>query len=262
MIYLPNGELHISKQPKSTGYSTSQVFDHKSLFKGNELRFGLVSDTHMGSTKERVEEVVEAYKIFAREGISVVYHCGDLVAGSKVYSGQENELKVWGMVNQGDYFCEKYPLIPGITTYFITGNHCLSYLKQNGADIGLYIAAKRQDLVYLDQIEATVEIAQGITLMLVHPLGGGSYALSYKLQRRIASMEGGSKPSILASGHFHVSYYMDYRNVFALQVGCFEKQTLWLKAAGLMPSCSCWLVTARINRDSIVRFQPEEIKWY
>ena len=263
MIYLPNGELHVPTSPKSSGYPSAKIQDHKRFFEGEVVRFGVVSDTHMGSTKERVEEVHEAYAVFKREGIRVVYHAGDLVCGVKVYRGQENETKVWGMTAQADHFIEKFPKIEGITTYFILGNHDLSFLKEAGADVGHYIADRRPDLVYLDQIQATIEIAPNIKVMLWHPAGGGaSYALSYKGQRMINSLEGGSKPNILISGHYHVSFYMNYRNINFLQTGCFEYQTLFLKALGLMPSCSCWLVTARVNGDSIVRFQPEEIKWY
>lgn len=266
MIYLPNGDVHLlpnEKPTKSDGYPSGKVHDFKRFFEGEVLRFGVVSDTHLGSSMERLEELNECYEVFHREKITTVFHAGDVVAGSgKIYHGQQFEMKVIGMEAQAQYVAEQYPRIKGITTYYILGNHDCSFLKEVGANIGHVISNYRDDLVLLDEVQGTVEIARGVRVMLWHPGGGAAYALSYKGQRMISSLEGGSKPQILLSGHYHCDFYMDYRNVYFLQVGCFERQSMWLKALGLMPSCSAWLVTCRVVGGSIVRFQPELLKWY
>ena len=245
-----------------TGYPSGKLHNHKEFYDGVHLHFGVVSDTHVGSTEERLHDLDTAYKIFQTEGVQKVYHVGDLVAGVNVYRGQENELKVWGMDNQADYFVKQFPKVDGITTFFITGNHDLSFLKESGADIGAVIEAKRDDMVYLDQIEGNVELAKGIKMRLWHGGGGGAYAKSYKMQRLIASLEGGDKPQILLSGHYHIDMYMMDRNIHALQVGCFERATMWLKRTGLSPSCSAWLVDCHIKGRTINRFQPELLKFF
>ena len=244
------------------GYPSGKIHDHQEFFGGQSLLFGVVSDTHLGSTEERLPDLDTAYKIFEKEGVKQVYHVGDLVAGGRVYRGQENELKVWGLDKQVQYLTDQYPRVKGLTTYFITGNHDLSFLKEAGADIGLVIEQKRNDLVYLDQIEGDVKLAEEIIMRLWHGGGGGAYAKSYKMQRYIASLEGGHKPKILLSGHYHVDFYMMERNIHSLQVGAFERQTLWLKRTGLSPSFSAWLVNCKIKDGSINRFCPELLKFF
>ena len=46
-------------------------------YKGETIRFGLLSDTHLGSLYERTDVLNLAYKLFADEGIKNVYHAGD-----------------------------------------------------------------------------------------------------------------------------------------------------------------------------------------
>ena len=84
--------------------------------------FGIVSDTHFGSIHEKIDELYTFYAICKKEGINVVVHAGDLVAGWGVYKGQENEVHTFGADGQVAYVIKNYPKVKGITTYFITGN--------------------------------------------------------------------------------------------------------------------------------------------
>ncbi len=245
----------------TAGFPSGEIHDHQEYFKGKDFLFGFVTDTHLGSTQERLHDLDNAYKIFQQEGVSKVYHAGDVVAGIKVYKGQENELKVWGLNKQADYVAKQYPKVEGIDTYFITGNHDLSFLNESGADIGTVIEAKRKDMIYLDQIESDVKLTKDVMMRLWHGGGGTAYALSYKGQRLIASLESGQKPKIILAGHYHQPYYMDYRNINYLQGGAFERQSLWLKRAGIQPSCTAWLVECHTNDGLINRFKPELLKF-
>ena len=103
-----------------------------------------------------------------------------------------------------------YPKREGIKTYFITGNHDASIIKRCGYDIGYPIANQRDDMIYLGQSDAVVNLTPNCTLELRHPIDGTAYALSYKLQKMIESMSGGEKPNILAVGHYHKE---SFRNV-------------------------------------------------
>ena len=205
----------------TSGYPSGKLHDHQEFFKGRDIQFGFVTDTHLCSTQERLHDLDTTYKIFQKEGIGVVYHAGDMVAGVGVYRGQNNELKVWGMDNQAEYVRKQYPKVASIKTYFITGNHDLSFLTEAGADIGGLIETKRNDLIYLDQIEGDVRLAREVMMRLYHGGKGAAYALSYHGQRLIASLEPGQKPNILLAGHYHQPFYMDHRNIHYLQGGCF-----------------------------------------
>jgi len=119
----------VQQQEKENARLKSQVDElaqgkkiplHK--FKGEWIRFGVVSDTHLGSLYDNLELLDTAYSIFAKEGVKGVYHVGDLLDGEKMYRGHEYEIRHHGRDAQVDFCIRNYPHRKEITTYFITGN--------------------------------------------------------------------------------------------------------------------------------------------
>lgn len=60
-----------------------------------------------------------------------------------------------------------------------------------------------------------------------------SYALSYRLQKVIESMTGGTKPAILLAGHVHKFCYIFERNVHAISCPSMQMQTNWMRGKKL-----------------------------
>jgi len=187
-----------------------------------------------------------------------------MTAGRGVYTGQDRDLKLWGQDEQVKSVIKNYPKREGIKTYIIGGNHDLKLYQNAGApDPLVSIAKNREDIKYLGQIEANVKLTNGAILRLTHPDGGGAYALSYLPQKYINAMEGGSKPDIIAFGHWHTSFYMNYRNIHALNAGCFERQNTLLLRKGIMPVIGGWLVDVHISEQGNVnKFKPQFIKFF
>lgn len=236
-------------------------------YHGDIVRFGVVSDTHIGSLYENFDVLHLAYKIFREEGITTVYHPGDICEGEKMHRGQEYEIYAHGADNQIKACCERYPEFKGITTNFIEGSHDLSFYKNSGMDIGPRIMEKRPDLVCLGKEEADVFIRTQhgeIVLRLVHPGRGSAYALSYHVQKYIESLSGGQKPNVLLIGHYHKAEYLPcYRNVFSLQCGTIQSQTPFMKRLNLAAHVGFWIVEFRVDKDnSIMRFKPEFFAHY
>jgi predicted phosphodiesterase len=230
----------------------------KSQMTNKKFYFGVVSDTHLGSNFEKLDELHTFYSICKKMRIKNILHAGDIVAGQGIYRGQENEIHTFGATKQADYVIKKYPFIKGIKTYFITGNHCLAYWRQNGVDIGKLISEKRKDMLYLGQYQGDVFL-NGIKIRLIHPDGAGAYAISYKLQKIAEQIPSGEKPQVLIAGHYHTSLYFFYRNMHLLQAGAFEGQNSYLLRKGINPSIGGWTVEVRISGDkkgSLVAFVP------
>jgi DNA polymerase II small subunit/DNA polymerase delta subunit B len=79
----------------------------------------------------------------------------------------------------------------------------------------------------------------------------------------IEAMESDSKPNILAVGHYHKAEYIFYRNVHALQTGCFQGQTPFTRGKGISVHLGGWLVTVHVDKDGTIRrFAPEFIPFY
>ncbi len=234
-------------------------------FKGNWIKFGVVSDTHLGSLYDDIELLETAYSVFQKEGVNTVYHCGDLLDGEKMYKGQEYEIRHHGRDAQVDYCVETYPYRKDITTYFITGNHDLAYWKSVGTDVGYSIAEQREDMVYLGKEEADILLQRGknkIVVRVVHPGGGTPYAISYPAQKYINSLTGGEKPNVILQGHLHKSEFLPYRNVHYIQAGCIQHQTPFMRGKRTPAMMGFWIIQVLPDENGVVRFKQEWIPFY
>ena len=225
---------------------------------GKNFKIGIVSDPHLTSKKERLDELHNMYDIFEAEGITKVFNAGDMTEGHGVYRGQEFELKKFGQNEQIDYAVENYPKRKGITTYFITGNHDLREYERGGVDVGVVIASRREDLIYLGQAYSEIRTSDGTHIEMLHPAGGVAYALSYKAQKFINNLSPEDVPDMMIWGHYHTAFYMHYRNVHFIQAPCFKDAGVWEKRLGLNPTVGGWIVEGKIGDEGkIQRFRSE-----
>lgn len=199
------------------------------------IKIGIIADTHLCSKQQQLTYLKDFYKTCADVGVENIYHAGDMLAGVDVYPGQSNDLIRFTEDEQIDYAVEHYPCIEGITTYVISGNHDLSFVKRKGGDPLKSIALQRADIVYLGQFSAWVQFKKQCSMYLLHPDGGSAYAASYRLQKLIESFEGGKKPNIAVMGHFHRRCYISERNVHGFLGACFESQTDFLRRKAINP---------------------------
>lgn len=199
-------------------------------------RFGVVSDTHMGSKYQQLTYLHEFYDLCSKEGIDTVLHVGDLVHGSpKMHRDMILESFVHGADAQVDYAAENYPKREGIKTLLIAGNHDTSFWEDSGSDVVSHFCQQREDATYLGQRGAYVEFGSA-SVYLWHPRGGGSYALSYRLQKWIEQVSPDAKPHMVLVGHWHSPVHIPaYRNVEALRLPCYQSQTPFEKTLGLHP---------------------------
>ena len=213
------------------------------------IKIGLVSDTHIGSNYWQKTFLKIAYEDFKKNGITSVYHFGDLSDG--MYSnraGNIYEIHSYGFDQQVDEIEKDYPREEGITTYFITGNHDATHMMNGGANIGNAIEKRRPDMKYLGHEYAKVWLTDKVDLDLVHPRDGTSYALSYKIQKRIDAMSGGLKPKIMAVGHYHKNFYMFYRNIHAYSMASFQAQSPFMRGLGLVSDVGYLILEMDINK--------------
>jgi hypothetical protein len=114
-----------------------------------------------------------------------------------------------------------------------------------------------------DQARVQFETPNGtFTLGLLHPGGGSSYALSYRPQKIIESLEGGSKPNMLAIGHHHKAEMLpSYRNVCGVQVGTFERQTPFMARQGLAAHVGGWVIEVHVG-EGCNRIKGEFVAFY
>jgi len=220
-------------------------------YDGELVKIGVVSDTHLCSRHQQLTHLKSIYRRFADEGISIVLHAGDLVEGTKVYRGWEHEVLAHGADGQAKYAIEHYPREPGITTYLISGNHDLKFMETAGVDVVARVCHSREDLVYLGEYGAFIDLPGNLRAYLHHGGPGGiGYARTYRLQRTVENFAPENKPHLYICGHYHVTATIpDYRNVFAILPGCFASQSSYLRRLGVAPDVGGWILEYRTNPE-------------
>lgn len=248
---------------------TKTTIDAKHLV-GKRVRFGFVTDNHLGSKYERLDVLNAVYDRFAMAGITTVYNAGNVIDGEARFN--KFDIHKYGMEAQCEHFAEKYPARDGIVTNFITGDdHEGWYVQREGVNIGKFMEAKareagRDDLVYLGHMEHDIILkapkGQAI-LRIVHPGGGSSYAYSYTSQKLVESYSPGEKPHILLMGHYHKACFDYIRGVHVVQGGCTMDQSPFMRKKRLEAHLGGWIVEYQQGENGVIQsFQAEWIPFY
>ena len=219
---------------------------HHLPMKGSEIVYGVYGDRHVGSIFYDHAAVMRYAEEASKWGVQFMVDCGDSVDGSfNMHRGMWREQSHRGFDDQLKELVEKTPDL-GVPVYHINGNHDYSWLKTEGVNLGVHYEKNHKDVRHLGTSNAFLEVGK-TNIQLLHPGGGGSYALSYRLQKIIESFEGGTKPHILHVNHFHKMAQVFYRNVHAFLDGCFQSQTHFMMEQGLAAHKGSWLV--RVHPD-------------
>lgn len=227
------------------------------------IKFGLLGDTHINSKYTQLTHLHALYDIYAQEGITDVYHTGDIDEGEEMRLGHKYECYTQGADCHVEEIVRVYPKRKNMITHLIIGNHDASLIKRAGMDIGIAIARERADMNYLGAMNAMVYLTDNCELELRHPGGGTAYAISYKTQKMIEAMGADEKPKIFAFGHFHKSEYLLYRNVHAIQTGTLQSQTPFMREHASSATMGGWIIEIEVDaHGTIERFRCEFIPFY
>jgi len=246
----PEGKNRIDALQKQIKHLSKPGRNALTIPTENEAVFGVVSCSHIGSLYSNLSGLHAFYKEAKRQGASMVLHCGDVCDGTKMHKGQEYEQQDIGWEAQAKRFADDAP--GDLPTHFITGNHDESLKKLAGVNPGADMARRRPDWHLLGSCTGRILLDAGgqrkCIVDLAHPSGGSSYALSYKSQKLVEAIEGGTKPDMLLIGHFHKAEWLPtYRNVCVVQAGCFQWQTPFMRDLGLAAHVGGWIFRVKMG---------------
>jgi hypothetical protein len=237
------------------------------------LTYGVLGDTHLCCKEERLAELHNFYDILAESGITTAFHAGNIVDGyiARINGGSVYDSSIDG---QCQYVIDNYPARKGITTYYITGDDHEGWWQKEGFNFGAYLQylaedQGRHDLKYIGHVESDVEIVgkkkdTSTIIKVQHPGGGSAYARSYTGQKQVEAFEGGEKPAVLIQGHYHVSNYMNDRNVHVVSLPGFQDQTVFARKKRLRMEVGGGIISFQRNPDdgAITRLRVEFIRYF
>lgn len=236
----------------------------------NELIFGGIADTHIGSKYERLDVLNSLYDRFVDAGVTTVFHGGNWIDGESRFN--KTDIYAFGLGNQVENFIEKYPQRKEIKNYIISGDdHEGWYVQRENINIGEYmqmIAQKngRYDLIDAGYIERDFELKQkngSSILRLIHAGGGSTYAISYTAQKYVEMLQGGEKPQIVLVGHYHKFEYGYPREVHVCQLGCTEDQTPFMRKKKMQAMVGgCIFRIKQADNGIITSFNVEWMPYY
>ena len=238
LIVERGGMLHLDDTP-ALGI-TRDAYAKRELItdKDGTFTFAIATDMHLCSKYERLDCLNDFYDQIEQRGITTVLNAGNWIDGEAPFN--KNDLLVHGMDAQMQYLATHYPRRAGVTTLAIAGaDHEGWYARREGVDVGRYAEnVMRQhgredwhDIGYMERSLPLNHYGSGLgsRIHIMHPGGGSAYAISYTPQKIIESFDGGDKPAALVLGHYHKADYLYTRNVHAMQGGCFQDQTVFMR---------------------------------
>lgn len=213
----------------ASGTLPGKISSPKLIYTNNYIKIGFITDTHFGSKYFNEGWYDSALNEFERQNVDLILHTGDIVDGMDMSKhGHIYELTHLGFDEQLEY--AKFQLSKtSKQIYVIDGNHDRWFVKAAGANPVKQLGNILENVTYLGSDWGTLPI-NDITVMLWHGEDGNSYAISYRVQKIIESLQGGEKPNLLLCGHTHKYTQLFDRNIHIISGGCLQRQTPHLRS--------------------------------
>ena len=257
--HLGDDEIYALLKNSQAKFSSSRTASID--FTGDWFRVGILSDIHGGAKYLQDHKLVSAIEECNRSGCQELWLPGDLTEGMSGRDGHIYEMKHVGYKAQREYVVSRLKAFSG-PIKAISGNHDLWYYSKGDAG-ALIVEDICRDLgdqaTYLGEHEGRVYL-NGAACDLWHGEDGASYALSYRIQKIVESLGEKSLPQMIVTGHDHKSLFVpDIRGIMAIEAGCIEDQTPWMRRKKLRAYVGFWIVDICVRDGKIIRIRPEWI---
>lgn len=225
------------------------------------IRALVFGDTHIGNKAYNPGLMNLAAKEAKKEKVDVIFCTGDIADGW--YQNRPAsifEQNAIGFDNQLEMAVKEFKKLKDIAPlYFITGNHEYNtYVRGAGVEFGNILQTRLEkegmENYYIGNAEGDVRLRTGTKIKLIHPDGGSSYAISYKSQKIIESLQSNDSklPDVALIGHFHKQEYIQYMGTHTFQTGTFMDQTKFMRGKGIAAHMGFWIVDMYANKKGVV----------
>ncbi len=237
----------------------------------NTFLFGVAGDRHHGSKYHRNDVLLDLYSRFEAAEVDAIIDTGNWIDGEARFN--KHDLVRVGLTPQIKLMAEDTPLMD-VPTYAVWGDdHEGWYAAREGIDMGQYaedfMRRFDHDWTNLGFMEAHIVLRNKNTgaetvMVVMHPGGGSAYALSYRPQKIVESLEGGEKPAVIIMGHYHKLEAVNVRNVWVLQAGTCQDQTTFMRKKSIEAHVGGAILGMEQDPETgaIIAFSPQLIRYF
>lgn len=119
-------------------------------------------------------------------------------------------------------------------------------MRNGFADIGEAIDMRRDDLVYMGHNFAKIDLAENLSISLIHPTDGISRNFNNKI-RDIIDRNAARRADLMFIGHYHKLAMLKHQDVYGYVVPSFQKQTSFMADNNLDSLVGGMIVTVNFN---------------
>lgn len=273
--FIDSEEYKLIQKLKKKGINTNSVMnlvkasqrkikDDNAIYNisGDHLKFLVFGDTHIGHKQYDHKLMNTAAEVAKKENVDLILCTGDIADGwyqnrpAAIF--EQDEI---GFDNQLERAVKEFTKLgkTGKPIYYITGNHEYNtFVRGAGVEFGNIFKLRLDKLgienYYMGNAEANLKLDTGSTIKLLHPDGGTAYAISYKSQKIIESLQGAREklPDVALIGHFHKAEYIPYQGVHTFQTGTLCGQTKFMRGKGIPAMKGFWIIDLYSKKNGTV----------
>ncbi len=168
----------------------------------NTLRAVAISDLHIGNKKQRLDAIDKIYDYCVKEGIHIIFICGDLIDGT--YGKGDKLIK--NPEQQIEFVLNKYPYDHSILNIAVLGDHDYSVAESASQNLAVALKNYRHDIIPIGFGLGEININKG-KIVLMHKFG-------YKYQKEFDKMVSikNLHNDLILQGHYHSPFRIQYIN--------------------------------------------------
>jgi len=226
-------------------------------FDGDEITVGFMTDPHIGSIFFE-DFLWDSFLMECeKQKVNCVCCAGDVTEGMSNRPDQIYELTDIGYSAQIEH-AQRLLVKCQFPIFAVDGNHDRWGIKSGGIFVVKEIAKLVPQMTLLGHDVASVML-NDTKWTLWHGEDTSSYAVSYRIQKIIESINGGDKPSVLLLGHTHKQAYIFDRNIHAVSGGALSYQSSWMRAKRIACHTGFHILKAKTHNGEVVSFT---VTWY
>ena len=156
-----------------------------------------------------------------------------------MHRGQVYRQKKHGLTAKTDFLINVIPKIPGVTIYWIYGNHDLSHDNETGYKILNHVSRERPDIITIGENEGRVNLGTKhapFYVELSHPSIKPKSTKSSNIDKELSEIDAHDAPHMYFRGHDHDEYTTMVNSIYGSKLPCLKGTDPYIRSMRLHSS--------------------------